>query len=407
MGDSLRPAALLVDRLGDRIELILPEVEPVIDGTRLAAARIELRQVAGLSAGGAMELRPGRWDFGPARRGPGRLQGGDPDSVGFTLDVGDDLSVTIEPGDRPVRVGDEPVLGPTEVGGRVIDAGSARFVVARPRPTSHRSGGDVPPEGVAPWAVDPTPCVGPAPRSPRETAELVAQRCRLHLGPDEIRHRIETGSGHGVRRPGHPLFGTAVVGLTDLAVGADPGQPGRSEATAAVPVAVDLLGSATVLTGRRSRQLAVARHLLIALAATTDADDVHIALLSDRPDLAFVGDLPHGAGRPGRAGEGRRTLLVVDRDAWWSGPTPTGGGGRRRHRPEPGTDRWPILADGGALLIIGQRADPIPEGADVVAVVDDSTLSVHARGPDRLVRRAVPIGYGPCLTRELVDRLGG
>ncbi|MEM7275599.1 MAG: hypothetical protein AAF547_21160, partial [Actinomycetota bacterium] len=197
MTDFLRAAADLADKLGPiDLDEILPTTEPVIDCDDLAVHKVELRQIAGISAGGRLELTPGcEYDFGPVRRGHGRLDDGQPDSVGFTLRLDDQLSVTVGPGTGPVLIDAEPVTGPTDVGDRVINAGSARFVVARPRPPRKRRGRrreDT--ERLDPWVLAPVP--GPLGRAgghPDRAAELVDQRRRLHAGPDEVSHRIEGG----------------------------------------------------------------------------------------------------------------------------------------------------------------------------------------------------------------------
>jgi hypothetical protein len=71
----------------------------------------------------------------------------------------------------------------------------------------------------------------------------------------------------------------------------------------------------------------------------------------------------------------------------------------------PGRDRWPILPGGGAMLILGRRNDPIPEGADVVTVVDELFLSVQSGDGDRVVQGATPVGFAASMAQELADRL--
>ncbi len=399
MADALEPAALLADRLADRLpplvdgglEIVLPAGEPALDDRRLRATRLELRQVAGLGAGGRLELSPGSWEIGQARAAA-HLDEGDPDAVGFTLEVDDEYGVTVVPGGHPVRLGDEPLLEPTPLGDRIIDAGTARFVVGRPRPTRRRCGGDVPAGQVDPWVLDPLPRSGAIGSG---LASLVAQRRRVHLAPDDLRHRIEAGRSHlWGRGPEHPLFGTAAVGVVDvdLAVTADGlGRPGGSMA---LPVAVDLLRTATVLAGSRHQQLAVARHLLLSLAATINPRDLRIGLRSERADLAFVRTLPHAAERAGAAGVRRRhhrqrTLLVVDRNG--------DNGCVRPGDLEPGPDM--------AVLALGVERGPIPDGAGAIGVTGDASLSVRCCRSGEIVRGATPIGLGPELAADLADRL--
>lgn len=393
MADSMRAAAALADRLGDQVEVVLPDSEPVIDTGQLSARRVELRQVAGLSAGGEMELEPGRWEFGPGQHSSGPLQSGDPDRVAFTLLVDEDRRVMIEPGDETVRLDGREVDGLLQVGARTIDAGSARFIVTRPRP-KHRRGGGVErlPKDGEPAALAPLP--------PSSISRAAAQeRARLHLGPEEIQHRISGGRSRLWNRSvNHPLFATAVVGFGDVPL-KQPGGGRRRGAVQSVPVPVslDLLGLSTVVNGERELQLAVVRQLLMSLVATTHPRDLHIDLQSDQPELAFVRELPHAKSKGGRRGGRKRpTLLVIDQDQ------PTGG-----DEAEDGTGQWPVLADGGALLVVGRRRQPIPDGAQVVLVGDETSLSVRSGGSDRRwFRGLTPVGYAETMVADLAELLG-
>lgn len=371
MSDSLRPAAALVDRLGDRLDLVLPDAGPTIDRDRLAATSIELRQVAGLAAGRSMALGPGSWDFGPDDRSDG-LDDGDPSRIGFTLTLDDDLVPSITPGDHPIRLDDEPVVATTEVAGRMINAGSARFVVTRPRPLRRRSGGDIPAGQIDPWVNDPLPTAPPAAVPGTDPRRLAALRWRSHLGADGVVHRIQAGRSHlWPRDRHHPLFGTAMVGVVDLPV--------------AVPVSIDVVGTSTVLTGSRAHQIAVARHIILGLAATTHPRDLRLGLQSELPDLAFVRNLPHAAASsPSRRADRPPTLLVVDGAA---------------------SRRLPVMADGGSLLILGRTGVQAPQGATWLGVVDPCTLTIESE-PSRRSRRGItPVGFGASLAAELAARL--
>ncbi|MGI9596670.1 MAG: hypothetical protein ACR2QK_10945, partial [Acidimicrobiales bacterium] len=264
MTDSLQAAAALADKLGTDFDAVLPETRPVIDCDALAADRIELRQVAGISAGGCLELRPGRYDFGPVEKGPGRLDDGEPDSVGFTLSLDGDMAATVGPGSGPLLLDDEAIVAPTELEGRIINAGSARFVVARPRPPRRR-GGSVRDGGLDeahPWVLSPIPGALGTLGVIDDPADLIGRRRRLHHGPDEIRHRIAGGRDLlWDRGPDHPLFGVAVVAMADVPLrGVD------LEIAAPVPVSIDLLRSPTMIVGERRLQLAVVRHMLLGVA---------------------------------------------------------------------------------------------------------------------------------------------
>lgn len=423
MTDSLQAAAALVDKLGGDFEAVLPEADTVIDCDALAADRLELRQVAGISAGGSLELLPGNYDFGPVRHGPGRLDSGDPDTVCFTLRLDENLSATIGPGETPVSLDDQPIVGPTDLAGRVINAGSARFVVARPRPPRKRSGAaiDLDIDRFDPWVVQPVP--GPiAPGA--DASSLIGHRRRLHWGPDELRHRIIGGrSLLWDRGPGHPLFGTAVVAMADVPV-----REYGLEISAPVPVSVNLLESATMTAGDRHLQLAVVRHAVISLAASIHPDDLHIEVLSDNPDVDFIRQLPHArhAADEERVSNGRdpqvrgldvralearsfdvrgprRRLLVVDNPGrhgeWTDGHWSNG-------RWQPGRLTLPgVDGENTTILAITAEDDVLWPDADVLAVEDEATISVLGGGGHAPIEGATPIGFARSMTAELVGSL--
>ncbi|MEM7276440.1 MAG: hypothetical protein AAF547_25430, partial [Actinomycetota bacterium] len=220
--------------------------------------------------------------------------------------------------------------------------------------------------------------LGRAGGHPDRAAELVDQRRRLHAGPDEVSHRIE-GGGPLLwdREPGHPLFGTAVVAMTDVAV-RDRGLAIRTP----VPVSIDLLGSPTMLVGDRSLQLAVARHLILSLAATIGPDELSLEVRSGAEDLRFVDRLPH----TGAAGTHR--LVIVDRPA-----------GHDRRVP-------PGLHDGDtSFLVLTGANDALPTNADVVSVIDEATVNLIGAEGTGHVEGATPVGYAPSMAAELVRSL--
>lgn len=90
-----------------------------------SAKEWEFRQVAGLMAGEVMDLSPGSYEFGSEETG----------TVGFTFNVGKDMSIIVVPGPQGILLDTERVWDPTPLNGRTINAGSARFQVGLPRPT--------------------------------------------------------------------------------------------------------------------------------------------------------------------------------------------------------------------------------------------------------------------------------
>lgn len=384
MTDSLRAAAALVDKLGSDVDAILPDTSPTIDYGSIAADRMELRQVAGISAGGSLELRPGNYDFGPVEQGPGRLDDGDPDSVGFTLTLNGNLTATIGPGETPVLVDNQPVVEPTTLGGRVINAGSARFVVARPRPPRKRGGPvrEIRLDSVDPWVWEPIP---PAEGLGTESYPLIHQRRRFHYGPDEIHHRIEGGRMMlWDRDESHPLFGTAVVAMADI-----PLKGVGLEISAPVPVSIDLMTHNTMLVGQRRLQLAVVRHIVLALATASHPEDLHIMVLSDRSDLDFVTDLPHAVGGgPSSDDAGPRRLFILDRSE--------------------GLERWPLSRfddDRTSILALTSENDQLSTDANILTVMNEATISVLGGAGEAPINEATPVGFATPMAIELADKL--
>ncbi len=413
MTDSLQPAAKLADLLGSiDLDEILPETESVINCDDLAADKIELRQVAGISAGGRLELSPGcDYDFGPVRRGHGRLDDGQPDTIGFTLSLDADLVATVGPGNAPLTIDCEPVEAPTDVGSRVINAGSARFVVARPKPPRRRDGrnrDDV--TAVDPWVWSLLP--GPVQQA-NDPYALFDRRRRLHSGPDDISYRIDGGGSLlWDRAPSHPLFGTAVVAMTDIPV-----SNGGVEVRIPAPASIDLLGSPTMLAGARALQLAVARHIVVSLATTTHPNDLTIELRSGCQDLQFINRLPHAKKRPIGATGTTETGWVIDGD---SGTIGEDNGPRRLvvvDRPQGHNRRLPPGFHGGrtSFLVLTGETDVLTADADVLSLADEATINILAGEATRQragrgigvaeVRLATPVGYAESMTDELVGML--
>lgn len=410
MTDSLTPAAKLADRLGSiDLDAILPETDSAINCHDLAVDKIELRQVAGISAGGRLELSPGcDYDFGPVRSGHGRLDDGQPDTIGFTLSLDADLVATVGPGNAPLTIDSEPVVAPTDVGSRVINAGSARFVVARPRPPRRRDGHNTDELAtIDPWVWSLLP--GPVDHAPDPYA-LFDRRRRLHSGPDDISYRID-GGGPLLwdRTPDHPLFGSAVVAMTDIPV-----TDGDVEVLVPAPASVDLLSSPTMLAGARVLQLAIARHIVVSLATTISPKHLAIELRSGCDDLDFINRLPH-AKKPdtGQA----ETGWVIDGD---SGVIGEDTGPQRLvvvDRPQ-GHNRWlpPGFHDGTtSFLVLTGETDVLSADADVLSIADEATIRILAGERTRAkigrgkgvveIQRATPVGYAESMTNELVGRL--
>lgn len=403
MTDSLHAAASLADKLGGDFEASLPESAPAIQYDALAADRMELRQVAGVSAGGCLELHPGSYDFGPVRNGPGRLDGGQPDTIGFTLQLDESLVASVGPGAAPIMLDDQPIAEETDLAGRVINAGSARFVVARPRPPRKRGGParQIDAERLDPWVLAPFPASG---RLDGDAKSLIDQRRRVHYSPDETKHRIEGGESLlWDRGPDHPLFGTAVVAMADVPVTGSAQELHHSEVSditvsgpaltvaAAVPVSINVVDSKTMIFGERRLQLAVVRHILLSLAAATHPRDLQFGLLSDRGDLNFIRRLPH-ADRSMAAsdGEGSTThrLMVVD-------------------GPDASATTYEPTDKNTTVLALARGGDQPRPDSDAVMIWDQATIGVAAGNGGPSLDGATPVGFAQSMAVELVEKLHG
>ncbi len=91
---------------------------------------IEIRQIAGLTAGTVLPLDKGSFHF--------RNSGAE---VQFSLHIESRNRVMVVPGDGFLRINDEDVEGPTRLGSGIIDVGNARFIV-RQRSAERRLAGD-------------------------------------------------------------------------------------------------------------------------------------------------------------------------------------------------------------------------------------------------------------------------
>ena len=307
--------------------------EPVSDGDdneadidhdlAYPAASLELRQIAGLTAGIDLELDRAGHEFAEGDQ-----------SVAFTITVDDRDRALLVPGAMAVKLDTQPVSEPTLIGWGAIDVGSARFVV-RPRrsfpradewlaqrdafdrpemeievpPTlgvlvtapaepnrgrrrfgRHRSGGaDAPVEtlNAESWEfID---------RIRAARADLTDRERYLHPDPAELMVRTRSRAPIlGIRPPGHPLFAKVGVIVADMPwmpnfddIRAIPDSLGRYlqplMSLPSIPIAADLLVGPLGIVGSRAAAAACARHIILSLHALSTADlRVHIAASPER-----------------------------------------------------------------------------------------------------------------------------
>jgi len=309
-------------------------------------AALELRQIAGLTAGIDLELDRAGHEFAEGDR-----------SVAFTITVDDKDRAVLVPGTMTVKLDTQPVTEPTLVGWGALDVGSARFVV-RPRRSfpradewlAQRDAFDRPeleievPPTLGVQVAEPAEQErgrrrfgrrrGGEADTPTETlnaeswefidriraarAELADRERYLHPDPAELVVRTRSRAPIlGIRPPGHPLFAKVGVIVADM-----PWMPNFDDIRAipdslgpylqplmslpSIPIAADLLVGPLGIVGSRAAAAACARHIILSLHALSTADlRIHIAASAERApvwdwayDLAVHDDLDLDHGFP-------------------------------------------------------------------------------------------------------------
>jgi hypothetical protein len=286
---------------------------------------LELRQIAGLTAGSNMELDHAGREFAE----------GD-SSVAFTINIDDKDRAVIVPGSVPVKLDTLPVREPTLIGWGALDVGSARFIV-RPRKERRRAADwleqhdsfdqpetviEVPPS----LTVQRPPIVEPDRESGRrlfgrkradievpvtETldaaswefidkiraarADLADRERYFHPDPAELLVRAQSRAPIlGIRPAGHPMFARVSVMAADM-----PWMPDFDDIKAipeslgpylqplmslpSIPIAADLLVGPLGIVGSRAAAAACARHIVLSLyGLSTDDLRIHIAASAER-----------------------------------------------------------------------------------------------------------------------------
>ncbi len=292
----------------------LSRPDPSVDPQTLThplPSPLELRQIAGLTAGGSIAL-----DQGITRMGLSA------DDVGFELFVDRMGIVTITPGSQAVRLDGLVVDRPTPVGAAVIDVGSARFMVARRRSSAPRRRVTLRTEQAAPEPVIPVPDRHPAIDPDAFDAELVkrvsaarrvvmAQHRRIHPDPSELVTIARSDDGQRwTRRRGDSDFCHVSIAHAEC-----PWQP-RFDNTAKIPNAsvaalddlrylvsaslmTDLSAGPLAVVGDRSACLAVARQIMVSLATLCAPTDLEVAVLAPSQRASawhWADELPHTLG---------------------------------------------------------------------------------------------------------------
>ncbi len=446
MNESVAPARRLALRLGDDLDRLLesPDLEttqPEVVVSPPANAALELRQVAGLTAGSSMPLGIGAYQFGPSDHGRG-LDLGDPTDVGFTVAVSEDQTVTLHPSPetrQAVRVDGVHIFEPTVIElDQVIDAGSARFQLApkraiqRRRRTLQRVD-----RAMALFEPDvPTPTIeeiaaiqeahprrrnrSPISRLSRKEvlaedpvaqhfvsvlrahrAEVMANRRLTHPDPEALLHQARHAAdlAWDCDRTHHAFAEVAI------AYGDEPWQPrfshpervpdGASTAlqelflAPSVPQIADLRRGPLGIVGDRNSTLAVARQILVTVAVRSAPEDVALMVMADEEreaDWAWAAHAPHAQQRF----EGALPIVFVDDVDQLDGDLAD-----------------PLLEAGGfGTILLSETVDELPPICPTVMTIDahgGATVVQHEN--HTTVIGATPIGLSPELAASAMSSL--
>ncbi len=294
---------------------------------------LELRQVAGLTAGSVMRLHPGSFQFRESNK-----------EVGFSLVVNSVDDVVVIPGAADALIDEIAIDYPTPLSSSILNVGSACFSVRPPRPgrdnqllTSLLESARRPTQAI------PVPDLtksGPVQsqvsssrfgslftgrddgetllldaddwaflESIRDARSEVAERHRyLHPNPEELRSRLEQlEPGLWDRTTEHPLFGRIAIAYSTIPweprfddpeqIPANLHDPIREMSCLPwVPITANLLFGPLAIVGSRSAALACARGAVLALACLTSPLDIEFSIVTAQglvDDWNWTSSLPN------------------------------------------------------------------------------------------------------------------
>ena len=402
---------------------------------------LELRQVAGLSAGGSISLPPGIYDFHPALgEYGGRIP--DPTMKPFRIHISAENVATVGAPGPGIRLDGQPVSQMVPVGRKVIDAGSSRFVVAPARSNNRRRRTSSSAANEAAAVVVERPVekivVGNYLEDLPETGErrsgkkgrrfgtkkaeavggpdllltkmlevrsaAVEQRRALHPDADELIARAKSGEGHvGKVEPGSKNFGVMSIAYGDLDWKAPFDRPDRIPGSVmakleplmmlpSVPLLADLSAGPFGIVGERQACLSVVRHIMVALRVLSPPTAFEPAVLAKAgtgfEDWAWVDQFPRGQRNVTPA----LPLLIID------GVAQLGAHNLRPTLTEPGHV--------GALIIDDQLSELPSVCSHVMEITASGTVTMldFKRG-NTTTRKATPCGISLTDTLEVAENL--
>ena len=432
MNESTALAQRLAIQLGDDVDRILGQ--PTNTGDVYVDTRhdtgVELRQIAGLTAGATMRLSDGSYQFGQSESNHRGLNEGQPAQVGFALTVKEN-ETWIEAGAVDVTLNGEAIDGPTKVGDAVIEVGSARFLVARPRrPVRRRQTNNdefIPAERLieVPDLADLSSSQSGRGRSSllsvlrghsqsdpaaelltqlvrAQREEVIGQRRASHPHPEEIVYRARNARSVAWDRPiDHPKFGQVPVAFADIAWRPQFDRPDRVPTSASdafahlqtlpsVPIVADLRVGPLGIIGSRASVLSVARNVMLTLATVSSPDDLTIAVLADEArasQWSWADTLPHNIPEGAQA----FPILVVD---------------GLHHASDPALEG--ALASTGEFgcILLGDDIEELPSVCSTVVLIDDGgTATVIDNRTGATTMGSTPLGLSLDLASVAVNSL--
>ncbi len=353
---------------------------------------LEMRQVAGLTAGSVMDLHRGSFQFRESDR-----------EVGFSLVVDEYDQVSVIAGAAAAAVDEIPVEDPTPLGTSVLNVGSACFTVRPPRPApdpktlvaaleaARRPSKAivVPDFGAGDQSSpvqtsssrfgslfskqfdDPDPVMDARSweflESIRDVRNIVAERHRyLHPNPEELRSRLERlDPGLWDRTVEHPLFARFAVAYSTIPweprfdhpeIIPEPLHRPIQEMSCLpwVPVTANLLYGPLGIVGGRSAALACARNAVLALACTTSPSDIEFSIVTAQglvDDWNWTSSLPNSLFP---SGTNNYCVAVADGMAHFDGA---------------GFDHEAVKNNEMGLIVLAETLDELPDYCGTILLI--------------------------------------
>lgn len=375
---------------------------------------LEMRQVAGLTAGSVTNLRPGTFQFHESDT-----------EIGFAVTVRNAAEVFVVPGQAAAHIDEIALEEPTPLNDSVLNVGSACFTVRRPRPapTAENRLAEIEARRHRPGAIT-VPDLAAAPGGPtqstshrfgalfsrregvdepqldpswwqfleeiRDVRSRVAERHRwLHPDPEELRSRLERmDPGLWDRGVEHPLFGRVALAYATIPWEPHFDAPERIPPVLHgpiremsrlpwVPVTANLHHGPLGIAGSRAAVLAATRFVLLSLCSLTAPADFALSIVTAKGlvgDWSWTSALPNSM-FPDGSNDG---FLVAVADGM-------------THFEGAGFSHEAVLRNEMGLVAIAETPDELPEYCGTVLVISpDGRCQVRNHMGEQVV--GTPIG---------------